>query len=297
MNSDEKREEGVKREDFKTILCDLANSQEILEDKKKRSEFYIRLENLYYAPEGKFAFRHFYSDIFSVLCQIQNGDIEGNIDVLGQNLEVLKSGYQSQNLDKDGNLIDITRSITKLYDHVSLDIARMHYSDAGDRVVSGEDSIKKSNESIQLISESLEKLKADNENLTQSNEKLTKINDELTKNINKLSHDMQKTQRDYITILGIFASILAAFFSGIGFSSSVLANFNSGSVYRLILVVLLLGWILFDILTLLFKFIYDISDKPFERNIFIGILNVLFLALVALLFYSWKFNWLGETSF
>lgn len=101
---------------------------------------YIRLEKLYYSPREDKMFRHFYSDIFSVLLEIKQSSKDiGSIDVLGQNLDVLRKGYNAINYDADGNLIDISDSIRKLYDHVSLDIARIMYSEAEDiRIVSYE---------------------------------------------------------------------------------------------------------------------------------------------------------------
>ena len=171
MNIHEIQEEETKRGEFTKLLCDLANSQEILKDKKLRSDFYIRLENLYYAPEGKTAFRHFYSDIFSVLSQIKNGDISGSVEILGQNLYQLRKGYDPQNKDQNGNLKDISKSITKLYDHVSLDIARINYSDAGDWKVSQEESLQQTREKIGEVSDQLKHLSRENEKISQEMKK------------------------------------------------------------------------------------------------------------------------------
>ena len=52
----------------------------------------------------------------------------------------------------------------------------------------------------------------------------------------QLSGVVQEKQRDmqkeYITILGIFASIVLAFTGGMAFSSSILENIDKSSVYR-----------------------------------------------------------------
>ena len=49
--SDKAKKELDQRKEFKNILCDLANDQNFMRDGGKRSSIYIRLENLYYAPE------------------------------------------------------------------------------------------------------------------------------------------------------------------------------------------------------------------------------------------------------
>lgn len=122
--------EEPQRQEFRNILFELAESQLSLKEKSDRSKIYQRLEKLYYSREAENGFRHFYSDIFLVLSQIEVGDKAGSIDVLGQNLLEIRKGYQTLNSAEDGSTINISDSIRKLYDHVSLDIARMRYSDA-----------------------------------------------------------------------------------------------------------------------------------------------------------------------
>ena len=131
------------RNEFRDLLFSLADSQKILQSSSERVEIYTlmdavhpprkghalrcalgykQLEGLYYSVNPKEAFRHYYSDIFSVLSRIQQGDQPGSIDVLGQNLMELRKRYKPVNYDSDNKLIDISDNIRKLYDHVSLDI-------------------------------------------------------------------------------------------------------------------------------------------------------------------------------
>ena len=125
--------EDIQRQEFRNILLELAKSQIELGDKTYRAKIYKRLEALYHVPDQKDGFRHYYSDIFTVLTQIQQGNFPGSIEILGQNLSVVRKGYQALNRDEEGTLIDISDSIRKLYDHVSLDIARINFSNAEDR--------------------------------------------------------------------------------------------------------------------------------------------------------------------
>ena len=117
------------RKKFKDLLYELGSSLDVLKSPYKRSEIYTRLESLYHNTD----FRHYYSDIFSVLTTIKQDNTLGDIDILGQNLTIIKNGYKSINKDADGNQIDIQKQINKLFDHVSLDIARISYSDAANR--------------------------------------------------------------------------------------------------------------------------------------------------------------------
>ena len=80
--------EQSQRKEFCDILFELAKNQEILQDKATRHEMYKRLEALYYSPNKEDRYRHFYSDIFTVLTQIQQASNQGDINILGQNLSV-----------------------------------------------------------------------------------------------------------------------------------------------------------------------------------------------------------------
>lgn len=102
-----------------------------------------RLESLYDAKPSEKRFRHFYTDIFSVLTQVQQNSQLGDINILGQNLDVIRNGYNPQNKASDGiRIIDVSDVINKLYDHVNLDIARITYSDAADRRISGKEAVE-----------------------------------------------------------------------------------------------------------------------------------------------------------
>lgn len=131
------KRETQKREELRNILFDLSKEQISLRNVKKRSELYLRLEKLYYSNKSQEKFRHYYTDIFSVLTIIKQDPMIADIQVVGQNLEILLNGYKAQNKDEFGNLIDISDNIRKLYDHVNLDIARINYSDTQDMMLTG----------------------------------------------------------------------------------------------------------------------------------------------------------------
>ena len=275
MNRDELQDLNEKRQGFRQILLELSADQAILKDPKKRSDFYLRLEELYYAPDNEKRFRHFYSDIFSVLTQINDGDDQGSIDVLGQNMDILLCGYQAKNSD-GVKLIDISDQIRKLYDHISLDIARIKYSEKGDVEVSGQESIEKIRSQI--------------------NDDESKIIT-LQNSVKEATVKADKMQKEYVSILAIFAAVIGAFFSGVGFSTSVLSNIDKSSIYRILLGVTILGMFLFNLLALLLGFIREIVvNKTWSLRVYI-IGNLAFIIILALIYVAWIFQVFGEASF
>ena len=275
MNRDELQDLNEKRQGFRQILLELSADQAILKDPKKRSDFYLRLEELYYAPDNEKRFRHFYSDIFSVLTQINDGDDQGSIDVLGQNMDILLCGYQAKNSD-GVKLIDISDQIRKLYDHISLDIARIKYSEKGDVEVSGQESIEKIRSQI--------------------NDDESKIIT-LQNSVKEATVKADKMQKEYVSILAIFAAVIGVFFSGVGFSTSVLSNIDKSSIYRILLGVTILGMFLFNLLALLLGFIREIVvNKTWSLWVYI-IGNLAFIIILALIYVAWIFQVFGEASF
>lgn len=256
--------ETQQRDEFRSLLIELAKSQELLQDEQDRVAMFNRLENLYAAPaEGK-RFRHFYSDIFSVLTRIREDSSLGDINILGQNLDVIRREYVPQNLDGEG----ISDNINKLYDHVSLDIARILYSDAGDRKISGEETIEGIQTKVKEIEVAIEETK--------------KFQQETEEKISS-------QQKEYIAILGIFAAVVLAFTTGIAFSTSVLENISTVSIYRIVIVSLLIGLVILNILFALFFYIDKLVNKTRQIKPII-ISNIILLVLLAVTVLAWYFG-------
>ena len=275
--------EEKQRNEFRNILFDLSESQEILRDKSDRSKIYKRLEMLYQPSSDGESFRHFYSDIFSVLTMIKQGDKPGSVDVLGQNLSEIRKGYRPINTDSTGNLIDISDKINKLYDHVSLDIARMGYSDAADWKLSQESNLANIRSQISEITVSQEKLRQEAQTIgnTQKEQK----------------ESLDNAQREYIAILGIFAAVVLAFTGGIAFSTSVLQNLHVSSIYRIILVSLVIGLVLINLLYGLFYYIDRLVNKSSEAKIApLKIVNVVFILLLISTILAWAMGFVEKRN-
>lgn len=272
--------EEQQRSQFRELLADLSNSQEILQSASERSKIYKRLEDLYHTKNPKDTFRHYYSDIFSVLSSIQQGDLPGSIDVLGQNLMEIRKGYQPKNYDSDRKLIDISDNNRKLYDHVSLDIARMGYTDTADRRLIQEDTIENIQGQINRIQREVEEAAQVRQEINEANQQ-----------IEKFENRMKDTQKEYIAILGIFAAIVIAFTSGVAFSASVLENMHRSSIYRIVLVTLLIGFVLSNIIYGLFYYIDRvICEKRDQRLKPFILVNVILVILIALTVGAWLFG-------
>lgn len=84
------------------------------------------------------------------------------------------------------------------------------------------------------------------------------------KNKETLMDSMKDSEKQYITILGIFVSIVLAFTGGIAFSTSVLSNIDKASIYRLVFVTSLLGFMLFNTICVMFEFVREINNKSLD---------------------------------
>lgn len=251
-----------KRNSFKMLLFKLSVSQMTLSSSREKSKIYQELEQIYSKPAEFEDFRHFYSDIFAVLSLIDKDPSLGDMDILGQNMDIVRKGYQPKTTDSNGKLINITKQINKLYDHINLEIARMNY-------------FKK--------------------NETRTERELLRVSDTLTevkdnvKQMEKAVDKVDEMQKQYVTILGIFASIVLAFVGGITFSTSVLQNINSASIYRLILVIDLLAFVLVNVIWLLLSFVSEINDKTI-KTFRLKWFNIACVVVTALIIVAWVLN-------
>lgn len=271
-----------KRETLNNILIELSKSQDILKDAKNKDMYFKKLESIYYSCDEE-NFRHYYSDIFSTLTLIDGDSSIGSLDILAQNIQVIKDAYIPRNYDESKNLIDISKEILKLYDHTNLDIARINYTkEMTDKTKS---ELTNNKLSLKSIEDDFKEAKSD----------LTELAHETTKNFQNIAKEVQDKQagmqKEYITILGIFAAIVLAFTGGTVFSSSVLENINKPSIYRITLIALIIGFVLFNLICLLIDFVYQINGKNERKKWFIVFVNCVFIIGIVgvCLAYAFKF--------
>ena len=101
-----------------------------------------------------------------------------------------------------------------------------------------------------------------------------------------LTKEIKGIEKEHISILGIFASVVLAFVGGMTFSTSVLQNMMGVSIYRLLAVVDLLGFVFINVIWLLVKFVATINDKKLEA-FKIKWFNIFCIAFALIIFICW----------
>lgn len=235
-----------KRNALRSVLASIAEtnpSSAIDDDDAERLvDFFEKL----YAPGGDVPFRHMYSEV----CEIMYGFLSGETDdlvegvpdrafQLANSLGIVVGKMESRNQGSES-----CKGARKLLDHVNLELTRMKYMTEQNKAVMK--AIRNNRRSAGRYESRLIAMKREND------KRVMQLGEEVESKLKTL-------QKEYIAILGIFASVIIAFTSGMAFSSSVLQNIDKASIYRLSFVVLIIGMFIFLMVTSLFVFLNRIS--------------------------------------
>lgn len=181
--------------------------------------------------------KDFYKDdkrhSYAIISEYSFGKEVEELNVLAENI----SSIYRYSLENEQ---EISPKIYKLFDHINLEIVRK---------------------------QSFEKFKQKTRELADSTKE--EVMEKIIEAKNLAESAKQETQsmtKNYITILGIFSSVILAFVAGLTFTNSVLANIDKTSIYRLCFVVCLIGLFITNILHYLFNFIMDINRKESENT-------------------------------
>ncbi len=281
------------------------------------------LDHAYLNEDGslKENFRHRYSSVSGKLNELKNSrrdfvDQYGLASVTG-NAEGLYAYAKDENKPYVNNLF-------KLLDHIGLEIARIDYkSEIWDKIqenstysekLSAEyEKSWKAIEGIQQMyqrasdntDKSLKLIQDTSDRMQQKEKEISEKEKEVSEKVKKANKLLQNTkkkveslQKDYITVLGILASILITFTSGSIFSSSVLANIHQSSRYRISFICIVLGFILCNTVAFLMLFIKWIVQAEKEAFSLPMMLIKVDKALIALMFFiviAWFFD-LGKLA-
>lgn len=319
----DKTQEMNKRAEFRALLEDLASDpeQNKIATEEARLSYQHKFEEIYGYPNTESQFRHFYSDIFLVVSGIFENPSSGDNDVLSSNLLAILNGYVPQ----EGHP-DVRASLNKLFDHLSLDLARLNYTN---RIVSKYSrhefeleelhgvvrTLRQEQESarIQVVEtrEELNQIQTDvkqvtelygtvESNLKEAKKELQEAQQKLEQTQNNLidaQSDLDKTkqlienaQREYIAILGIFSAVVLTFLGGIAFRTSVFENLHQISAYRIVLAIVLIGLVLCNVLYLLFFCIQTLVARPVQKHQTntIFIVNLVLVAILVVTFVLWE---------
>lgn len=192
--------------------------------------------------------------LFKIYTFISSLDDSDN-NVLLENLESLLS-FANDNIEKKNS--ETNKVIKKLYDYIYL--ANLQ-----------DEKVRK------IFDNNIEKAKND------IDAKVHKEIEYIESKVAEGEKKIERSEKNYITILGIFASLVVTFVSGLLFSSEVLSNISSVSVYRLIVVILLLGFVLITICFSLYWFITKIINNDNDKeltNIYLTTIKVIVMLLL-----------------
>lgn len=226
------KEEQQRRKLFQEVIQEMGKSQEVFKNPTKLEKVYNQLCKVYKENSNTVSFRHYYSDIFSILCILKKEGIQ--LEIVNQNLnEVYK--YCKK---KDSE--EFCDKIKKLVDHTNLEVARINYVDALENKLN--------------INDASFSLKV--------NEIDEQIND-ATKKLEDTKKKMNNSYSDFIAILGVFAGIVLVFFGGTSILGNVIANIQKTETVKAVMMCAITGIVVFDII---FMFIYYIA-KLLDRDI------------------------------
>lgn len=253
MNSTLETEIIERNDKLKDFIYDLAerNISEIIDKEiENLKEIYKPLIN----TKGKY--RHQYSLIFTYLVEIKN-ESKGvcTLEVLSENLSYL---YKRLTDDKENSRIndEFYNSFVKLYDHLNLEISRISYSE---KLVY--ENAGKVEERVKDTRKEISKMTKETDGTSKKIEDLSKEIDSMTFEINESKNQLLGIQKDYVSILGIFASIVLAFNGALSFGSNMISNIAQASIYRLIFIGSLIGFVFNSSICLLANLVKKVWNK------------------------------------
>ena len=220
--------------ELRQILYDL--SEKVLTN-EQLIEVSNHLETVY-----KGEYRHSYSSLFSTIEEISDSP-EYSMENLLQNLEGLKSVSSKQKFSAK-----VKKSIYKFYDHVMLEVLRLiHYEQMERNMQAMKNHIATDKALIEQYSQEL---------------KTTKNQlDQAKKDLDKARKDTKNFQAEIIGIISIFSAITLAFSGGLSYLSSAISAVHNSPILKLVVMILICGFVLFNTIFILLYVVARIIDK------------------------------------
>lgn len=258
--SEKNSKDEISADDEKLIQILQEISNDYLQE-GKIEKYKERLKAIYSSEN----FRHKYSQITSYLLTIKKENKNEAFGFISHNISKI---YNEINEDST-----LKQQILKLSDHINLEILRIK-------------DINTFKKEFQQAEKNLKKTKTKIKNMECEAK-------ETIKEISNLNDEVKSSRKEYITILGIFASIILAFVAGLTFTNSVLSNINNGSIYRLLFITSLIGFFITNMLHHLYKFIKNINRSDNKQENFdwtIIIFNTIVVVIMLCIFLTWLCN-------
>ncbi len=236
-------------------LCDVGFSK----DTKKIDEWIQRLNKIYANK-----YRHTYSDIFFKLQEIIAKSDSEVLETLGENLDVLKEKIEllvSQNSD-DENLKITLSGYKKLADHINLEIGRYNFIKNQFTVATTPATPLTTPIPTTIDNELGDKVYK----LADDVKKMRPITTQAQRELDKLDSRLESNKISSITTLTIFSAVVLAFSGGITFEVGMLQGMASASAYRLVFVIALTGFVLFNTIFALLYLVGKLAGKSISTK-------------------------------
>lgn len=227
------------------VLCDL-------DFRKKEAvveEWISKLTEIY--ADG---YRHTYSDIFYKTQEILAGETE-KVEILGENLNYLRTKIEEQaELPFDSEKFKtVLASYNKFADHINLEIGRYNFIKGqfqNTQTLTADNDIDetKFETRISEIEKTVDTMRA---TTTRAQKELDIVDSKLENN--KISS---------ITALTIFSAVVLAFSGGFAFEANMLEGMAHSTAYRLVFVIALTGFVLFNTIFALLYLVGKLTGKP-----------------------------------
>ena len=192
-------------------------------------ELAIKLKGLY--TDG---FRHVYSEFFAMIVEIAKDDNAYSLDFLSNNITNVRALVEQDYVDGEKEFRGLYRPLTKLSDHINLEIARYSYSSIHEQRVL---DLEKRNKNLQ-----------------------TELAD-ATEKLGEAQKSMSSVQTELIAVLSIFAAIVLTFSGSMSLLGNALTGMENAPFFKSVFFVLLCGFIITNVIFLMMYLVGKITGR------------------------------------
>ena len=198
-------------------------------------------------------YRHMYSDLCDIVTEISEKPESFTLEYLTLNLSVFVD-YSSSSEDT----IPCANSISKLFDHVCLEVQRTNKHTAQEAI------IQKQNEQINSMRGLIEHMSLVQSGISAEADSTKKNLDRLEKQMKRASSKLKRSQTDIIAVLSIFSAIVLTFSGRLSYISSALSSVNTAPFFKSVFFILVCGFVMFNTIIVLMY----ITGRMIDVNIF-----------------------------
>ncbi|RFZ77306.1 hypothetical protein DS742_19130 [Lacrimispora amygdalina] len=203
-------------------------SKNLFENETEIRRMALKLKEVYSSD-----FRHSYSEFFPAILDI-NQSSDGNLDFLAENLERLRNYVEEDFITGKNEFTEMHKSFDKLCDHLNLEISRVRYSSQND---------EKTNDLSRRLETAREEMNTS------------------TKKLSKASKKAESIQTELISVVSVFSAIVISFSGSLSFIGSAINGIRDTYICKMILTLLICGFILFNTTFLLMYLVGKIIGR------------------------------------